>query len=246
MVKRFKLPPKIHNELKALLKNQNKLFEDLLKKQQAEPRAVAPGPHNVPLPPPLSLEGDMDENYAFFEDNWNNYATAVGMGDWPEADNLKKVSFLLSIVGPDALKRFSNFDLTQADRATPTTVLAAIKKNQKPQSPVESIDEYTSRLKSLAKPAKLGAVEAELITFKLATSNKWPHLRSKMLTMADLSEAKAVDLCRVEEITAKHVQVLSADKLSEVNKLKASSSKARQCKFCGDWHAFTKGSCPAY
>ncbi|XP_039451539.1 uncharacterized protein K02A2.6-like [Culex pipiens pallens] len=249
------------DELKALLKNQNKLFEDLLKKQQAEPRAVAPGPHNVPLPPPLSLEGDMDENYAFFEDNWNNYATAVGMGDWPEADNPKKVSFLLSIVGPDALKKFSNFDLTQADRATPTTVLAAIKKKvtrtrnvivdrldffSAAQSPVESIDEYTSRLKSLAKPAKLGAVEAELITFKLATSNKWPHLRSKMLTMADLSEAKAVDLCRVEEITAKHVQVLSVDKLSEVNKLKASSSMARQCKFCGDWHAFTKGSCPAY
>lgn len=248
------------DELKKLLVNQNKFLEDLLKKQ-AEPQAVAPGPQNVPLPPPLCLEGDMDENYTFFEGNWKNYASAVGMSSWPDTENPKKVSFLMSVVGPEALKKFCNFELTEADRATPDTVLAAIKRKvtrtrnvivdrldffTATQSPVESIDDYRSRLKSLARPARFGNLEAEMVTYKLATSNKWPHLRSKMLTMADLTEAKAIDLCRVEEITAKHVQVLSSDKLTEVNKVKASSSKARLCKFCGDWHVFTKGSCPAY
>lgn len=250
-------------ELIKLLEHQNKIFEKLLL-QQREPQAVAPvalAPQNVPLPPPLCLEGDMDENFTFFEDNWKNYATAVGMDDWDEAENAKKVSFLLSVVGTEALKKFCNFDLTAADRISPDTVLAAIKLKVSRtrniivdrldfftanQTAGESIDDYMGRLKSLAKPAKFGALEAEMITYKLATSNKWPHLRSKMLTVTGLTSAKAIDLCRVEEITAKHAQTLSSEKVSEVNKIKASSSKARLCKFCGDWHAFTKGSCPAY
>ncbi|XP_053691200.1 retrovirus-related Pol polyprotein from transposon 412 [Sabethes cyaneus] len=247
-------------ELAKLLEHQTKIFEKLLR-QQREPQAVALAPQNVPLPPPFCLEGDMDENFSFFKDNWENYASAIGMDNWPAEENAKKVSFLLSIVGTEALKKFCNFDLTAEDRVSPATVLAAIKRKvtrtrniivdrlnffTAGQTAEESIDDYVARLKSLAKPARLGLLENDMITYKLATSNKWPHLRSKMLTKNNLTEAKAIDLCRVEEITTKHVQTLSVDTLSEVNKIKASSSKARLCKFCGDWHAFTKGSCPAY
>lgn len=197
-------------ELAKILENQTKLF-------------VAATAQNVPLPPPLCLEGDMDENFSFFKDNWKNYCTAVGMDAWPDTENAKKVSILLSVVGTEALKQFSNFDLTAADRVSPEAVLAAIKTKvtrtrnivvdrldffTANQTTEESIDNYMARLKTLAKPAKFGGLEAEMITYKLATSNKWPHLRTKMLTMADLTSGKAIDLCRVEEITAKHVQTL--------------------------------------
>lgn len=252
----------MEEQLARLLENQNRIFAQLLN-QQREPPAIAPAtvPQNVPLPPPLCLEGDMDENFSFFQDNWQNYATAVGMDMWPDAENAKKVSFLLSVVGTDALKKFCNFDLTAADRISADAVLEAIKRKvtrtrniivdrldffTAHQNAGETIDDYVARLKYLVKPCKFAALENEMITYKLATSNKWPHLRSKMLTMADLTSPKAVDLCRVEEITAKHVQTLSTDNPSEVNKIKASSSKARLCKFCGEWHIFSKGSCPAY
>ncbi|XP_065082921.1 uncharacterized protein LOC135705239 [Ochlerotatus camptorhynchus] len=145
---------------------------------------------------------------------------------------------------------------TTADKISPDTVLAAIKVKvtrtrniivdrldyfTASQTAMESIDDYTARLKTLAKPSKFGALEAEMITYKLATSNKWSHLRSKMLTMTGLT----IDLCRVEEITAKHVQTLSSDKMLEVNKVQTSSSKARlsygkKCKLCSGKNHFEK------
>ncbi|XP_065074181.1 uncharacterized protein K02A2.6-like [Ochlerotatus camptorhynchus] len=253
------------DQIAMLLENQNKLFGELVKQmrdQRVQPgeevAAVALSP-NVPLPPPLAIDGDMEENFCFFESNWRNYATAIGMNNWPDADNPKKVSFLLSIVGTPALKKYFNFELTAEDKRTSDTVLEAIKRKvvctrnvivdrleffTSAQLSTESIDDFVSRLKVLAKPCRFGVLETEMLTFKIVTSSKWPHLKTKMLTMTDITTTKAVDLCRMEEITAKHSQALSLEPRVEVNMLKV--SKSRKCKFCGDWHVFKKGSCPAY
>lgn len=99
-------------QFSKLLENQNKLLEEFMRRvQNDQPQqvaaAVASVSPSVPLPPPLAIEGDMEENFSFFEANWKNYATAVGMDTWPEAENAKKVSFLLSIVGAPALKNTS-------------------------------------------------------------------------------------------------------------------------------------------
>lgn len=117
------------------------------------------------------------------------------------------------------------------------------------QSSRESVDEYSTRLKTLARVAKLGTLNEELITYKLITSNKWPQLRSKMLAMTDLTLEKVVDMCRAEEITAKRSQDLAVPD-AEVNKVAKSKFRRKSqqlplCKFCGDEHDFTKGSCPA-
>lgn len=256
---------KMDQQIAALLENQNKLFGELMKQMKdhrmqpvEEGAAIAVSP-NVPLPPPLAIDGDMEENFCFFESNWQNYATVIGMDNWPDGDNPKKVSFLLSVVGTPALKKYLNFELTAEDKQNPDTVLAAIKRKvvctrniiidrldffTSTQLSTESIDDFVSRLKVLAKPCRFGVLETEMLTFKIVTSNKWPHLKMKMLTMADITTAKAVDLCRMEEITTKHSQELSLEPRVEVNKLKI--SKSRKCKFCGDWHVFEKGSCPAY
>lgn len=248
-------------EFSKLLQNQNKLFEEFMRRvQNDQPQAaVAPVSPSVPLPPPLAIEGDMEENFSFFEANWKNYATAVGMDNWPVQENAKKVSFLLSIVGAPALKKYFNFELTEDDKRTSDSVLAAIKRKvvsarnvivdrldffTASQLSSECIDDYVSRLKVMAKVCHFGVLESEMLTYKIVTSNKWPHLKSKMLTMVDITAAKAVDLCRIEEITTKHTQVLSLDGKKDVQKVKC--EKTRKCKFCGEWHVFAKGSCPAY
>ena len=255
------------DQIARLLENQNRIFDEMMQQMQAQRinpaapvvNAVQQVSQQVPLPPPLAVEGDMEENFSFFEGNWRNYATAVGMEGWPVDENPKKVSFLLSVVGTQALKKYFNFELTAADKQDPDTVLAAIKQKvvhtrniivdrldffTAVQSPLESIDDFVSRLKASAKPCRFGALEQEMLTFKIVTSNKWSHLKSKMLTITNITADKAIDLCRMEEITAKHSQALFLDKSGEVNKVQ--SAKARKCKYCGDWHAFVKGSCPAY
>lgn len=251
-------------EFAKLLENQNKLFEQFMRhvnnvpQQQAATVAPTVSP-SVPLPPPLAIDGDMEENFNFFEANWKNYATAIGMENWPAAENAKKVSFLLSIVGAPALKKYFNFELTEEDKRTSDSVLAAIKRKvvsarnvivdrldffTATQLSSECIDDYVSRLKVMSKVCRFEQLESEMLTYKIVTSNKWPHLKSKMLTMADITATKAVDLCRIEEITAKHAQVLLLDGKRDVQKVK--STKNRKCKFCGEWHVFAKGSCPAY
>ncbi|XP_062711234.1 uncharacterized protein LOC134289436 [Aedes albopictus] len=107
----------------------------------------------------------------------------------------------------------------------------------------EGIDEYVARLKSLAKLCRFGALEEEFVMYKVMTANKWPKLRAKLLTTQNLSLAKAIDMFRAEEISEKHA-VAVGQASGDVNMVK-SKKKSLKCKFCGDWHDFAKGSCPA-
>lgn len=194
------------------------------------------------------------------------YASAVGMNQWPATDDSKKVSFLLSIIGEPARKKFFNFELTREQKVNPEEALKAIKAIVVPkrnlnvdrldffgkvQTSGESTDDFCSRLKMLARLAKLGELSTELITFKLVTSNKWPHLRTKLLTMTDITLDKAIDLCRAEEIaSARAVELGVPVKQSEINKIQKAKGNSKAtpsiCKFCGDRHEFVKGVCPAF
>ncbi|XP_055527066.1 uncharacterized protein K02A2.6-like [Wyeomyia smithii] len=257
------------NQFKMFLEHQSNIFTQLMQSMAALNQQQRPQPQQqvksttvpVPQPSPLSLEGDMTANFDFFERNWRNYVSAMEMDKWPPADNPRKVSVLLSVIGEEARKRFFNFELTPAQQIDPEAALVAIKAKvvtkrniivdrldffSAVHSPNETVDDFTTRLKTLAKVAKLGELETEFIAFKVVTANKWPHLRTKMLPMADITLDKAVDLCRAEEIASQRSYELGASSLqTEVNKVLKSNKRAARCKFCGDYHEFTKGTCPA-
>lgn len=263
------------NQFKALMEQQMYMFSKMmegmqLRSQSQESQGQRPSASNVqvPQPSPLAVDGDMEENMDFFEKSWRDYAKAIGMDRWPQEENGQKVSFLLSVIGESARKKYFNFELTTAQSVDPDTALAAIRQKvvakrniivdrldffSATQQARESIDEFVSRLKTLAKMAKLGVLQTELIAYKVVTSNKWPNLRSKMLTVTDITLDKAVDMCRAEEITAKRSHELSIPNPEvEVNKIEKGKSrynyksKMQKCKFCGDYHDFVRGSCPAF
>ncbi|EDS42465.1 tetratricopeptide repeat protein, tpr [Culex quinquefasciatus] len=235
------------------------LIGSIQKAQETKPAvqvAASAGPTAVPLPPSLELEGDMERNFEFFEESWKFYVSAVGMDTWPEDRNEQKTSILLSVIGRDALKKYANFELTDAEKKNPGLALAAIKRKvvrvrnkyldwfdffSVSQNPEESVDDYVCRVKSLAKICKFNALEADMIRYKLVTSIKWVNLRSRLVTMPDLTEAQAVDFCHAEEIAERH-PLTEEQQYVTVNRLKR---KARRCKFCGEQHDFTKGVCPA-
>ncbi|XP_055622874.1 uncharacterized protein K02A2.6-like [Toxorhynchites rutilus septentrionalis] len=261
------------NQMKMFLDQQMKMFTKMMEGMQViQNRAQGvqlqqPSASNVqvPQPSPLAVEGDMEENMDFFEKSWKDYAKAIGMDRWPQEENPQKVSFLLSVIGEPARKKFFNFELTAEESDNPEATLAAIREKvvakrniivdrldffSATQLARESIDDFVSRLKNLSKMAKLGVLETELIAYKVVTSNKWSSMRTKMLSIADITLTKSIDMCRVEEITAKRSQELSGSYSEvEVNKIaKAkfrSKNQSQRCKFCGDRHEFSKGSCPA-
>lgn len=261
------------NQFKMFMEHQTNVLHQMMREIHgsvagAMQRQQTPQPSasavQVPQPSPLALEGDMEENFEFFEKSWNDYSKAIGMDRWPKDEDPQKVSFLLTLIGEPARKRYFNFELTVAEKADPQAALAAIKAKvvtkrniivdrldffSAVQTSRESIDDFVTRLKVMGKTAKLGNLESELIAFKVVTANKWQHLRTKMLTLADITLAKAVDLCRAEEITARRSQELGASGSgTEVNKVfkQKKSAKSPRCKFCGDHHEFVKGMCPAF
>lgn len=252
------------SQFQQLLEHQTHLFARLMKEVTAKQAPSGAPAIPVPQPSPLVVEGDMEENLNFFERCWNEYSSATGMDQWPISENAKKVSILLSVIGEAARRKYFNFELTPAQQTDPVTTLAAIrakivaKRNviidrldffSAGQFSHESVDDYVTRLKTLAKVAKLGNLEDELVTFKVVTANRWPQMRTKMLSIADITLAKAVDMCRAEEIAAKRSLDLSIppSKPADVNKVSKGKAAARalRCKFCGDRHEFSKGSCPA-
>ncbi|XP_053687067.1 uncharacterized protein K02A2.6-like [Sabethes cyaneus] len=252
-------------QFKMFMDHQTRLFSQLLKGIN-QPTGRVPGAQplganvSVSQPSPLALDGDMEQNFEFFENSWIAYSKAIGMDHWPEENNSQKVSFLLLVIGEPARKKYFNFELTVAEQASPQAALAAIKGKvlakrniiidrsdffSASQMPGESIDDFTTRLKWLGKIAKLGVLEAELIAFKVVTANKWPELRTKMLTVQDITLTKAVDMCRAEEITKTRSHELGLSPNPEVNKIVKHKSRTLRCKFCGDRHEFSKGLCPA-
>ena len=58
------------------------------------------------------------------------------MNSWPDTDNEQKVSILLSAIGEPARKKFFNFELTEADRATPEAALLSIRSKVIPKRSV--------------------------------------------------------------------------------------------------------------
>ncbi|XP_055613408.1 uncharacterized protein LOC129759885 [Uranotaenia lowii] len=251
-------------QFQQLMEHQTHMFTQLFKSVTStnqETRTNVP----VPQPSPLSLEGDMEANFEFFERNWLNYVQATGMNSWPEGDNARKVSLLLSVIGEEAKKKYFNFELTNEESVNPDAALAAIKQKvivkrniivdrldffSAFQLPTESTDQFSSRLRLLARVARLAPLENDLVTYKMVTANKWSHLRTKMLTITDITLEKAIDLCRAEEIAAKRATELGMPHIQgEVNKVrnsKASPKKLPRCKFCGGEHKFAKGVCPAF
>lgn len=74
-------------QFSQFMQYQNGVFKQMVDamRQMGAPQAAARQPAEkaaalpVPLPPPLELEGDMEQNFEFFVQNWKNYVSAVGM-----------------------------------------------------------------------------------------------------------------------------------------------------------------------
>ncbi|XP_055623663.1 uncharacterized protein LOC129767070 [Toxorhynchites rutilus septentrionalis] len=236
-------------QFRLFMEQQSKIFAQMMttvSQRSSQEQPVQPAALSVPVPQPspLSLEGDMSENFDFFERNWRNYESAIGMDKWQAVNNARKVSVLLSVIGEQARKKYFNFELNEQQLADPEAALAAIKAKvivkrniiidrfdffTASQLSNELIDDFKARLRILAKVAKLGELENELIAYKVVTANKWPQLRTKMLTIAEITLDKAIDLCRAEEIAARRsLELGSFPTNSEVNKVFKSKGQSKQ------------------
>lgn len=148
----------------------------------------------------------------------------------------------MSVIGFEALRKYFNFQLTEEQRRSPDAALAAIKaKVVRPRNmnldlleflsvkqECETIDEFLTKVKMLAKPCQLADLEERFITYKIVTANKWPHLRKRLTTNSEVTLEKALNDCRLEEVSAKRIQELGCDGANEVNKIETKKERIKR------------------
>ena len=125
--------------------------------------------------------------------------------------------------------------------------------NNRSQEANESIDAYTTALRTLAETCEFGSLKDDLIRDRLVCGIRDNGQRKKLLHEPKLTLEKCIDSCRAAEATKLQVQDMSSQskESSEVNALKSSRPKSNpsmvdDCKFCGKSHERNREKCPAF
>ena len=63
----------------------------------------------IPVPAPLSMDGDQYANWEFFRSQWENYEIATGLD---EKEDQRRVATLLSVMSKDCYRIFEHLDIT--------------------------------------------------------------------------------------------------------------------------------------
>ncbi|RXN08425.1 retrotransposon-like family member retr-1 [Labeo rohita] len=220
------------------------------------------------LKPPNSLdfEGNLAEIWRTWIQKFDLYLIATGIAE--KSDKVKCATFL-HVAGDDAIKVFNTMDFDDdvddfevlkekfREYCEPRKNITYLRHMffTRAQGPNETIDAYVTDLKNKAKDCEFGRLNDDLIKDRIVCGVNNDTVRARLLRETDLNLAKAVDICRANEITQSHLKVLHEEAEVAVNKITKTKS-ARQvnikhtrkekyeCTRCGYVHEPRK--CPAY
>ncbi|KAI2666787.1 Retrovirus-related Pol polyprotein from transposon 17.6 [Labeo rohita] len=192
------------------------------------------------LKPPNSLdfEGNLAENWRTWIQKFDLYLIATGIAE--KSDKVKCATFL-HVAGDDAIKVFNTMDFDDdvddfevlkekfREYCEPRKNISYLRHMffTRAQGPNETIDAYVTDLKNKAKDCEFGRLNDDLIKDRIVCGVNNDTVRARLLRETDLNLAKAVDICRANEITQSHLKVLHEEAEVAVNKITKTKS-ARQ------------------
>lgn len=234
----------------------------------------------VSTPKPLEVDGDRADNWKIWKQRWENYCTITGLLDQPED---YKCAMLLHSIGVDAMRIYNGLKFGEGeDRNKMADVVKKFDHhflgqtqefferfqfNRRNQETGESIDEYLSVLRNMAKTCGFCDCMRELLIMdRLLLGILDDKTREELLSTHDLTLMKAIEISRAREAATLHMKALKSE---EINKVKETSkhkkhkkhrdptkSKPRQtedpptvskkCLFCTQVHVMKKELCPAW
>jgi hypothetical protein len=137
--------------------------------------------------------------------------------------------------------------------------------NKRVQGETESVDQYVTELRLLAKNCRFGELQEELIRDRIICGIKADRLQARMLREDDLTLDKAISICKADEESRKQLKDLTKDDNFKVSSVKKSSRKGNnegrpakfgrekqkissgeviKCSKC--WRDHSSKQCPAY
>lgn len=234
----------------------------------------------VPAPNPLDVDGDRADNWKIWKQRWDNYCIITGLLDQPED---YKCAMLLHSIGIEAMRIFNGLKFSDGeDRNNMADVIKKFDQhflgqtqefferfqfNRRNQESGESIDEYVSVLRNMAKTCGFCDCMRELLIMdRILLGILDDKTREELLSTHDLTLVKAIEICRAREAATIHMKAL---KNEEINKVKGTQKQkkpmkprdrtkgkqhqtettratTKKCYFCKQVHAMRKESCPAW
>ena len=234
----------------------------------------------VPAPKPLDVDGDRADNWKIWKQRWDNYCIITGLLDQPED---YKCAMLLHSIGIEAMRIFNGLKFSDGeDRNNMADVIKKFDQhflgqtqefferfqfNRRNQESGESIDEYVSVLRNMAKTCGFCDCMRELLIMdRILLGILDDKTREELLSTHDLTLGKALEICRAREAATIHMKAL---KNEEINKVKGTQKQKKpmkprdrtkgkqhqtettratikKCYFCKQVHAMRKESCPAW
>ena len=189
------------------------------------PTSSSPSPRfiaNVSLPQKFDTKGNLATNWKKWSQIWKAYEIVTGLDKQPSA---LRVATFITCIGPDALEihtalPFSSdverenidkvLELWQSYCMGKTNVIyERYKFNNRSQELDESIDAYTTALRTLAETCEFGSLKEDLIRDRLVCGIRDNSLRKKLLQEPKLTLNKCLDSCRAAEATKLQLEAMT-------------------------------------
>ena len=212
-------------------------------------------------PEPLSLEGNLSENWRRWKQRFEFYRDASGISGKEEKT---QAATLLHVVGAEALEVYNNFTWDKdGDNMKVKQIMAKFEAycnprknvtwerhvfNNRNQLPGEPIDHFVTDLRTKAKTCEFGTLTDSLIRDRIVEGVLDDSIRSRLLRETSLTLQKALDICRSSEAASTQMKSLTNDNpgasIATINQRKPiSNPRHASCGRCGGRHP--KQSCPA-
>ncbi|XP_028320242.1 zinc finger protein 2 homolog [Gouania willdenowi] len=161
-------------------------------------------------PPPLSLIGNLADNWCTWEQSFRLYIVSSG-----EKDEKLKIDILLHTIGEDALEVFKTLKVTtDGDELTMEDVLQAFRDYCSPRKNVvferyqfwsyqttagTSVNGFITELRQKITDCEFGIIEHDMLRDKFVLSITDSDLKKRLLQERGLTLNRAIEICRATE-----------------------------------------------
>ena len=216
--------------------------------------------YQIPHPTPMSVQGDVAQNWKDFEVEWGHYVVATQLvkklkkenGQPDEAGMLQVASTLCSVMGKDCLKIMNSLPtLTEVDRRNPGRIKDELRAHFVPQRHVlferykfnsasqqatDTVDSYLVRLRQLAGSCDFGTLKDSLIRDRLVIGTTDTSTRDRLLRERPVPDlARCAESLRASELSRTHKREMEG---------RPDSHGATSVEFCG-YSSHNRSECPA-
>ena len=209
-------------------------------------------------PSRLELTGNLAENYRWFEQRFDIYMLATGKSNKPDE---QKTAMFLHLAGEEAIRLYNTFEWqAEGDKDKLAKVKEKFKEHcnahtsraflrhqlfTRRQEEGESVEQYVTVLKTMAKHCEFGPLTDSLIVDVMLLGIADNDVKQKIMeeqTEVDLN--KAVSMCRAAEASRNHLKSLDKNgetegasqsaNLDQVKTSKKTNKPKKQAKYKKD------------